>query len=518
MPASSSVGFFGKLPSNGDFLQRRVAQPFLDIWDPWLQECVHASKQSLQESWLSIYLTSPVWRFVLTDATCGSGAYAGILVPSVDRVGRYFPMTLVTQIDVDANPLQFATRFAAWFDALEALVVSALEASDLDLEWFDGQVMESVQHLQDEFDPAERSLQQLFAHAGFPGGAQYWRAPLMSAAGLQDAVNAFAFGGLSAQLRPLSLWWTEGSAASSPSWLSARGLPAPDRFAALLDGQWQRHGWNDLGELPAEGMRVAPQAGHPDELSALLNSAPPVAAPPVVAPTDAAPLAVARSTVPEVQLSAIESNRAAFVQRPEIGLWAVAATDAGADPAGVRMLADALQQLAPAASLSALVESVRLTLGEVHGNLTRLAARDVMRVEAQASAVVLASSGVECAFLSAGPVQKFLVRARGLYAVDEPGEPEARTDPGSLMDLLSDASDSRALGTKRFEGMQVHYERLNREDQWILCAQPLIGAAAHSRLAATAASGMPINAGTVIDAVSASNFGQAVLPIMTVEI
>src|SRR5258708_24084918 len=118
MVAQSSVGFFGKLPCNGDFIERRVPQAFIEVWDPWLQQCVHASRESLQEAWLPSYLTSPLWRFVLSESVCGSGAYAGLLAPSVDRVGRYFPLTIVTQIDVAVCPLHFATHRAAWLAAL----------------------------------------------------------------------------------------------------------------------------------------------------------------------------------------------------------------------------------------------------------------------------------------------------------------------------------------------------------------------------------------------------------------
>src|SRR5262249_51991550 len=90
-----NVGFYGKLPCRGDFLQRRAPQDFVDVWDAWLQEGLHESRQRLQEAWLNTYLTGRVWRFVLSAGVCGSGVYAGVLVPSVDRVGRYFPLTLI---------------------------------------------------------------------------------------------------------------------------------------------------------------------------------------------------------------------------------------------------------------------------------------------------------------------------------------------------------------------------------------------------------------------------------------
>jgi type VI secretion system protein ImpM len=504
MPSNASVGFFGKLPSNGDFLQRRVPQAFLDVWDPWLQECVHASRESLQEAWLPAYLTSPVWRFVLPEAICGSGAYAGILAPSVDRVGRYFPMTIVAQLDVDANPLDFAMQRRSWFDALESLLVTALGEAEVDLEGFDAQLIEHTRFLDGELDPSGPGLKDLFQRSQFPRQGEYWRTPLASAGSLQAAINAFAYRELSAQLRPVSVWWTEGSGASAPAWLSLRGLPAPDRFGAMLNGQWLEHGWADLGELP--GTR---------EISVHAESQ---AAPEGM--VDSIPLAQPRITVPEVQLSAIESNRAAFVIRPEIGLWAVAATDRDLDPTAVRMIADALQQLSPAPSLSALVEAVRLTLTEVHRSLSRLAARDVQRVDAWANAVTLLSAGAECAFLSAGKVQKLRVRARTLESVDDAEDNEDAAGPtaGSLMDLLTDSSSSRALGTTGFQGFRAHYERLQREDHWILCARPVLGNGALSRLAAAAASAMPITAATVVDMLKTGTADEQIPPVMTVEI
>src|SRR5262249_13438980 len=83
MQTRSAAGFYGKLPSKGDFLLRRVSQEFVDAWDAWLQQSLFASRENLQERWLDAYLTSPVWRFALSDGVCGSGAYAGLMLPSV---------------------------------------------------------------------------------------------------------------------------------------------------------------------------------------------------------------------------------------------------------------------------------------------------------------------------------------------------------------------------------------------------------------------------------------------------
>jgi len=64
------VGFYGKLPSHGDFLRRRVSDAFVDGWDAWLRECLASSRTALGAQWLDVYLTSPAWRFVCAPGAC----------------------------------------------------------------------------------------------------------------------------------------------------------------------------------------------------------------------------------------------------------------------------------------------------------------------------------------------------------------------------------------------------------------------------------------------------------------
>ena len=207
---ANGVGFYGKLPCRGDFLQRRAPLPFVDVWDAWLQECLHASKEQLQDAWLDAYLTGPVWRFVLDAGVCGDDRYAGILVPSVDRVGRYFPLTVVAPLEADHCPLDVACGASAWFEAAEGLVLDALEAETLDIDAFD----ESV------------------ARLGVPLAAE--RSSESSAQSLQRAINVFAYPEMSRALKPLTLWWTEGSQALRASCLTLQGLPEARAFAAML--------------------------------------------------------------------------------------------------------------------------------------------------------------------------------------------------------------------------------------------------------------------------------------------
>ncbi len=91
---SVDAGLFGKLPARGDFVQLGLPGTFVRPWDAWLQHAMAGSQARMGDAWLPAFLESPVWRFVLPGGMCGTGAVLGLLMPSVDRVGRYYPLTL----------------------------------------------------------------------------------------------------------------------------------------------------------------------------------------------------------------------------------------------------------------------------------------------------------------------------------------------------------------------------------------------------------------------------------------
>ena len=90
----ATCGFYGKLPSQGDFVSRRLPWEFTSAWDDWLQQGMQASRAALGERWLELYLSAPIWRFQLAPGVCGPMGWRGLFFASVDRVGRYFPLTL----------------------------------------------------------------------------------------------------------------------------------------------------------------------------------------------------------------------------------------------------------------------------------------------------------------------------------------------------------------------------------------------------------------------------------------
>lgn len=91
---TSTIGWYGKLPALGDFAGRRLPESFIRPWDQWLANSVMQTKQALGEHASDALLTFPIWRFVLPRRLIDDNAWLGAMLPSVDRVGRCFPLTV----------------------------------------------------------------------------------------------------------------------------------------------------------------------------------------------------------------------------------------------------------------------------------------------------------------------------------------------------------------------------------------------------------------------------------------
>jgi type VI secretion system protein ImpM len=125
MPAMSAViaGFYGKLPARGDFVSWALPRDFTDKWDAWLAAAIAGSQTSMGQDWLPAFLEAPVWRFALSPGLCGDRAALGLMLPSVDRAGRYFPLTFAALYEDGGTP----EDDPAWLDGCEAAGRAALE-------------------------------------------------------------------------------------------------------------------------------------------------------------------------------------------------------------------------------------------------------------------------------------------------------------------------------------------------------------------------------------------------------
>src|SRR6266700_2682154 len=89
---------FGKLAAKRDFIAVFAQRDFLNVWEPWMQGSVSASRESLGEEWQQAFLAAPIWRFWLGAEICGA-TVLGAFMSSLDGMGRYYPLTLFACAD-----------------------------------------------------------------------------------------------------------------------------------------------------------------------------------------------------------------------------------------------------------------------------------------------------------------------------------------------------------------------------------------------------------------------------------
>lgn len=229
-------GFYGKLPARGDFVSRHLPRSFLDPWDDWLQTAMATSRQRLEERWLECYLTSPLWRFALSPGLCGEDAYAGVLMPSVDRVGRYYPLLIAVSIKDTGNLLDLAENGGTWFQRAEEVILTGLD-DHLNLDDFTAQVQALGSPLA-LMTPTKSTAPEL-------ADGLTWYCPLDNPTGFNDIRSALTEYLLQRCFSCYSLWWSHGSEHIVPCLLMCQGLPPSEGFAALLAGNWSQLGWQE---------------------------------------------------------------------------------------------------------------------------------------------------------------------------------------------------------------------------------------------------------------------------------
>ncbi len=224
-------GWHGKLPTLGDFASRRLDADFIEVWDTWLAEGIASLQQADATGWLQAYLDSPSWRFLLMPGVLqgelGRQAWAGVLMPSVDRVGRYFPFTVAQPLPALPVDAQDNRQLSNWIDRLDDIAVDAL--------YDDWTVERLEQALLAEPVPAFGQRAALPPVA--PGGPlQVDTVAASHVEGLSELLVGRALGAFAPQAHGTALWL--GSAKEDQRRIvTSRGLPQGRHFAALLGAQ-----------------------------------------------------------------------------------------------------------------------------------------------------------------------------------------------------------------------------------------------------------------------------------------
>ncbi len=466
-----SPGFYGKLPIVGDFISRRLPASFVRPWDAWLQDALSTSQTKLGAEWLDIYLTSPVWRFALSPGVCGNSACAGILMPSVDNVGRYFPLTLAVFIEQQTVLPRLFIERADWFGKLEGLALSVLE-DDFNFEDFDRELQNLVLQpilphgdLRFEADGLERESRRTVFRIGVCELTQ-----------IRDAfidLGACLLGKFSPAY---SLWCTSGSERVQPSLSAYSGLPPPSAFVEFIAGEMEH-------EKPHK-FNVSPLLVTQPDLKALNSEK--------QADTTERIVSVkwrsqARSIVGNVR----KINEDAYLERPEIGLWAVADGMGGHKDgqAASQAVVDALNAIPEGGSLEELTKNVYGCLQNVNVSLLEMGQASGQGVIVGSTVVAMVADGDRCVALWVGDSRLYRYRDRSLQQLtrDHSLISELSREGLSSNEELAEGGLSsvitRALGAERDLIIDKMAWEARENDIFLLCSDGLVREVKHADIA-----------------------------------
>lgn len=119
---------FGKLPSHGDFISRGLTPAVRDLLDTWLSDEMRLARETYGHELAERFDDAPPLLFGHRD---GDGWEGGTLCPSVDSVGRRFPLLVARRVaSVDqATPAARACIDAVYAAFAEGANADALQSS-----------------------------------------------------------------------------------------------------------------------------------------------------------------------------------------------------------------------------------------------------------------------------------------------------------------------------------------------------------------------------------------------------
>lgn len=227
MSASNAPGWFGKLSMLGDFASRRLEPSWVQSCDQWLSAGVRASQEALGERWLATYLAAPVWRFAWGPGVVDARWWFGVLMPSCDSVGRYFPLLIVqprAQPPLDRVALD---HLELWWAHQARCGLATLA---------DGATLQAFEDALAQGPPWPAARHRFLTRVAASSGRESHQ--LAAGAALVDIAGSLAAAALVQRLDAASAWWSVDDSGAGGRFTLAAGMPPSQAFAEMLTGRW----------------------------------------------------------------------------------------------------------------------------------------------------------------------------------------------------------------------------------------------------------------------------------------
>ena len=199
------------------------------LWEAW-----HAGRRigkfdaARQRAWRPAFLKAPIWRFWLGSELCGE-TIIGAFMPSLDAVGRYFPLTVFVRAgDARALPPPEFEAQTAWFTTAEDFLLATLEP-----ETTYESVVAALDRLEipsDAVPPfARRGALALSDGSILIEAARDAFTEVFASARMADHAAAYAAS---------SFWWTVGGEGFPAFAMAKRRMPDPFVFTGMMTGDF----------------------------------------------------------------------------------------------------------------------------------------------------------------------------------------------------------------------------------------------------------------------------------------
>ena len=215
--ARGRLGLYGKLPAKRDFVSMGLPWAVVDPVERWLQSAVASARDAYGADWQDVYLTAPIWNFWIGPRVLDQ-AVQGALAPSVDKVGRMFPLAIVYVHEAKAVVTPpILRRDDAWYRRAAAALLLCLDDESIDLD----RLLAGVPAPQPSVDPDDDGPLTMIGGEDTDAGA------LFDEIRDRDHQRACA---------RRSYWWTEGRTGEGPAVHVCDGLPKPAVYSTMLMG------------------------------------------------------------------------------------------------------------------------------------------------------------------------------------------------------------------------------------------------------------------------------------------